>query len=310
MLSGYDRAALKFGLEQLEIRRMLSTASVSSTHVLNIVGTPGNDTIVVNKLSNGKVSVSGVTTQFTAGSGSGQFKTININAGNGNNLVQINNNVPYTASTIIAGSGNDTLTGGIGNDSINGGGGNDTLDGGGGGADSLIGGTGTDLANYSYRTDNLNISLDGLNNDGAAGEKDNVQTEEVVTGSGNDFIDGSSGDDFLSGGAGSDTLLGEDGNDVLTGSAGLDSMLGGAGDDFIQAQNQDADTLNGGGAPGIGFCFDRFHRRAGGGAESCYSIRAEDTGAGGIDLAEYSNRQSQRFGYNLRRKWNGNRNRA
>jgi uncharacterized delta-60 repeat protein len=252
MLSSLDRAALEFGLEPLETRRMLTTASVSSTHVLNIVGTPGNDTIIVNKLSNGKVSVSGVSTQFTPGSGTGQFKTINVNAGNGNNFVQINNNVVYTASTIQAGSGADTLTGGAGNDSLGGGGGNDTLDGE-GGADTLFGDSGTDLANYSYRTDNLTITLDGVNNDGAAGEHDNVECEEVITGSGNDSIVGSSGDDFLSGGAGADTLLGEDGNDVLTGSAGLDSMLGGAGDDFIQAQNQDADTLNGGGAPGLDF---------------------------------------------------------
>ena len=51
MLSALDCAALEFGLEYLESRRMLSvTASVNSSHVLIITGTKGNDTIIVNKL--------------------------------------------------------------------------------------------------------------------------------------------------------------------------------------------------------------------------------------------------------------------
>ena len=94
MLSALDRAALEFGLESLESRRMLSvTASVSSSHVLVITGTKGNDTIIVNKLSNGKVSVSGVSTQFSTGTTSGKFNKISVNAGNGNDFVQINNNI-------------------------------------------------------------------------------------------------------------------------------------------------------------------------------------------------------------------------
>ena len=51
-----------------------------------------------------------------------------------------------------------------------------------------------DTANYSDRTDNLNISLDGVANDGANGgdKQDNVQIEEVISGSGNDTLTGSS----------------------------------------------------------------------------------------------------------------------
>ena len=202
-----------FELEQLEIRRFLNSASVSSSHVLTINGTTGNDTITINQLSNGKVSISGISTQYTPGSGSGQFNQIFVNCGNGNDLVQINNNVTYTSSTISGSNGNDTLTGGKGNDSIDGDNDNDTLDGGGGGADLLRGDSGEDLANYSYRTDNLNISLDGVANDGASGEKDNVQTEEVFTGSGNDTLTGSSGNDVLNGGAGNDNIEGEAGRD-------------------------------------------------------------------------------------------------
>lgn len=239
-----------FELEPLEIRQLLTTASVNSSHVLVITGTSNNDTIIVNKLSNGKVSVSGVSTQFSPGSSSGKFNQISVNAGNGNDLVQINNNVPYNSSTISGSNGNDTLTGGKGNDSIDGDNDNDTLDGGGGGADLLRGDSGEDLANYSDRTDNLNITLDGVANDGAPGEKDNVQCEEVIAGSGNDTLIGSSGDDVLNGGAGADFIQGGGGNDVITGSTGSDTLEGQQGSDYLQAKNQDLDQVSGGTDPG------------------------------------------------------------
>src|SRR5438105_3726356 len=120
MLSRYDRAALHFGLESLEIRRMLAvTASIGGSHTLNINGTGGNDNIVVSKLANGKVVVSGVNTQFSPGSNtSTKFNKISITANSGSDLVQINSDVPYLSSTISGGNGNDTVTGGKGNDSI------------------------------------------------------------------------------------------------------------------------------------------------------------------------------------------------
>src|SRR5438874_4447781 len=156
MLSSLDRAALHFGLEKLEARRMLAvSASVNSSHTLVITGTSGNDSIIVNKISNGKVSVSGVSTQFSPGSSSGKFNKISVNAGNGNDFVQINNNVPYNSSTISAAKGKDTCIGGMGNDNIDGDNDNDTVGGGGGGADLLRGDAGMDTANYSDRTDDL-----------------------------------------------------------------------------------------------------------------------------------------------------------
>src|SRR5581483_10610308 len=103
-----------------------------------------------------------------------------------------------------------------------------------------------DTANYSTRTDTLNISLDGKANDGAANEHDNVQTEEVLAGAGNDTLTGSSADDFLSGGAGNDVIRGMGGDDDLIGSTGADQLFGGDGSDFIQAKNQDRDTVDGG----------------------------------------------------------------
>src|SRR3954463_11446089 len=130
-----------FQLQSLESRCLLTSASVSAAHVLTIVGTKGNDTIFVNRLSNGKVSISGVSTQFKTGTASGQFNKINITTGDGDDRVTISSNVPYTSATISGGNGKDELTGGKGNDSLIGGDFNDSLDGG-GGADVLSGGAG------------------------------------------------------------------------------------------------------------------------------------------------------------------------
>src|SRR4051812_21048625 len=128
MLGHHDRAALWFGIEPLERRRLMAIiAAVDSSHVLNITGTINDDSIVVNGLSNGKVSVSGVSTQFTPGSSSGQFNQVFVNAGNGNDTVSLNNNFTYTSSTVSGSGGNDVITGGKGNDSIDGDNGNDTL---------------------------------------------------------------------------------------------------------------------------------------------------------------------------------------
>ena len=46
---------------------------------------------------------------------------------------------------------------------------------GGTGTDSLVGGDGIDTASYTGRTENLTIVLDGIFNDGAAGENDRPQ---------------------------------------------------------------------------------------------------------------------------------------
>src|SRR4029079_1309959 len=77
-------------------------------------------------------------------------------------------------------------------------------------------------------------------------DADTCPTEEVIACAGNDTITGSAADDFFGGGAGADSLVGNGGNDQLTGSSGIDKLLGNDGDDFLQAQNQNQDTVNGG----------------------------------------------------------------
>jgi hypothetical protein len=84
------------------------------------------------------------------------------------------------------GAGSDALVGGAGDDLLSGdgialaaGGGDDRLDGG-PGADVLLGDGGLDLADYSSRTTAVSVTLDGVADDGAPGEGDDVTGCESV----------------------------------------------------------------------------------------------------------------------------------
>src|SRR5262245_46697144 len=162
-----------FELEPLEIRRLLTTASVDGTNTLQIVGTGGSETITVNRGSNNRITVTGVGTSFAIGSGAGQVNKINVQAGGGNDNVLITNNVRFPANnagiptTVAGNTGNDTITTGPGNDVIFGGDGNDTIDGG-VGNDQIIGQNNIDTTNYSSRTGALRVTLN--NNADSDGE--------------------------------------------------------------------------------------------------------------------------------------------
>jgi hypothetical protein len=85
---------------------------------------------------------------------------------------------------VVGGAAADVLAGGAGDDGVSGGGGADAVSGGsgddfihgGGGADTLSGGTGIDTVQYGFAAAGA-ISLDGVANDGLAGENDNVGTD-------------------------------------------------------------------------------------------------------------------------------------
>jgi hypothetical protein len=213
---------------------------------------------------------------------------LSVHLGSGNDTFTNNtpigtDSIPSTntcalGNLIDMGAGNDVVNGGTaaeaifggaGNDVLNGGGGNDDLDGGSScfllarharpshrnefdGSDVLIGGPGDDTAHYDERTDPLNITLDGVANDGAPGEHDNVQTENVIGGSANDQItgdgaantlDGSAGNDLLQGLGGSDRLIGGPGNDALVGGPARDHNACGSG--FDEAVVTPVDTADG-----------------------------------------------------------------
>jgi Ca2+-binding RTX toxin-like protein len=186
-----------------------------------------------------------------------------------------NDNVKPDVEGIVGGEGADVLTGNDGPNYLDGGAGGDTLNGLGGsddltdsggdgaadsfdagdgddvlgdagaGPDSFSGGAGEDLlAAYAARTTAVTATLDGIPDDGAPGEGDNVGTdiEDVVGGSGDDTIAGSAADNELAGGPGNDAIAGGGGNDGLHGDAGADLLDGGPGRDLLDGDGG-PDTL-------------------------------------------------------------------
>jgi Ca2+-binding RTX toxin-like protein len=172
-----------------------------------------------------------------------------VNAGDGADLVTTSGR----ADTISGGGGADVLNGGAGDDTLNGGAGTDVLNGGanrdnldgGTEADAFNGGADQDTADYDSRTVSVTVDLDGVADDGATGELDNVgvDVERILGGSAADTLTGSNLADVpntLDGNQGSDTLIGLAGQDGLVGNEGDDTMLGGAGfDDFFPGAGQD-----------------------------------------------------------------------
>jgi len=115
------------------------------------------------------------------------------------------------------------IYGGPRGDTLNGGAGNDTLVPG-LGADRLNGGDGNDYADYGSRTQPLTLTLDGVANDGQAGEGDNLGTDVEA-------LIGGSGDDSMVGSAAANSLWGQGGDDVIDGGPGGDWQNGGPGYD-------------------------------------------------------------------------------
>jgi Ca2+-binding RTX toxin-like protein len=167
---------------------------------------------------------------------------------------------------LLGGAGNDTLNGLGGPDTLSGGPGNDTLSGGSGddvldgseGSDVMTGGTGEDTTTYAGRDETVEVTLDGLSNDGEIGEADNVlaSVEDIIGGGGDDVLTGNAlaneltggaGDDKLNGAAGHDMLSGGSGRDKLSGGKGRDELLGGSGNDALYSRDKDRDEVNCGG---------------------------------------------------------------
>jgi len=183
-----------------------------------------------------------------------------------------NGNDTLTAETVYGEAGNDFL---IGGSWAYGGEGADTLAGGahldgGAGPDTFVETGGQSGVDYSGRTTPLSLSLDGISNDGAPGEGDNIlQATWIYGGSKNDHITvtagyvptrgyvgvyGGAGNDTITsstsplqafGGTGNDDIVGGSGEDYLCGEEGADSILGKGGSDFVYGSSGN-DTLRGG----------------------------------------------------------------
>jgi hypothetical protein len=148
-----------------------------------------------------------------------------------------NDDVRSDVERVVGGSGADTLVGNIGANALDGGPGDDLLDGG-VGPDALTGGDGVDTVTYAGRGTPVAVRLNGLPDDGGAGEADNVSAEIVLGGSGADTLAGDGGANVLDGGAG---------DDVVDGGAGPDRLMGGPGQDVVLARDGAADTVDCGG---------------------------------------------------------------
>lgn len=158
--------------------------------------------------------------------------------------------VGYETASIFGGDGADQLAGSAAVDTLSGGNGDDSLRGF-GGADVFVGGDGNDTADYYVSSQPVNISLDGLANDGALEEGDMIGNDveqafgspfdDVYVGNeANNWFLGSNGDDVASGGAGNDsffmgagndTVNGGEGHDILWGESGTNQITGGPGND-------------------------------------------------------------------------------
>ncbi len=144
---------------------------------------------------------------------------VRVNGGDGNDNIIGN----AAANTIWGGNGMDRLEGGDGADVLVGDAGNDTLVGG-NGNDTLTGGADIDTVDYSYSSTNWTINLAATSAQAVSGsETDTIATvENVIGGSGNDIITGTTAANVLTGGAGNDRITGGTGNDGINGGLGTD----------------------------------------------------------------------------------------
>ncbi|KAA1419498.1 hypothetical protein F0U44_13800 [Nocardioides humilatus] len=134
------------------------------------------------------------------------------------------------ALEVWTGSGDDVLSAyGRTGARLHGGEGDDTLSGW-TGANVLDGGDGVDTVTYADSAGAVTVDLDGVADDGEAGEGDAVvDVENIVGGPGDDVLSGDSSANTLLGGSGDDFLIGGDGDDVLDGEAGANRLDGGPG---------------------------------------------------------------------------------
>jgi Ca2+-binding RTX toxin-like protein len=207
---------------------------------LSILGTSGHDTITISYGGLYSIWVNGAKTSYF----NQNVSRITVDGGAGND--NINHAFGSRPMTVYGGSGHDTIVGGHANDVIYGGDGDDHITGS-KGSDFISGGAGYDIVTYADKTAGINVSFDGVANDGNAGEGDNVQDDidEIVGTAYNDVINASAkssgivilagaGNDTLYGSAFSDTIYGQDGADTLYANDGvMDNVDGGAGTDTI-----------------------------------------------------------------------------
>lgn len=193
----------------------------------------------------------------------------NISTGIGDDSIVGTNGANY----IILGLGNDTVSARNGDDTVLGGNGDDLIFANGGGINDVSGGNGDDRifssGSGSYRGDagndtifsgvGLSETLDGGGDDDTLNTNAStvdyninlvtgvtnfapesfINFENILTGTGNDTITGTSGANLINTGAG---------NDSIDGGLGADTIFAGDGDDIVTSANNSSDNRVFGGA--------------------------------------------------------------
>lgn len=238
-----------------------------------INGGAGNDTVTVVPLnfSNGE----GIwQDKLIVGLGDGDdlFKiqgvsmtSLNLDAGAGNDTVDLDSSLRITDATVIGGEGNDSInaSGGV-NAYVDAGNGNDTINADSKGHDALYGGAGNDYITFNLANDGTTDAISGdAGNDtvsvsGYAGL--NAQDKLIVSlGDGDDgftnngnlkslSLDAGAGNDTMTifGNVHAATISGGDGNDIIAGVGTVGGLVdGGTGNDTITA-NEYGNVVYGG----------------------------------------------------------------
>ncbi|MBI3445787.1 MAG: tandem-95 repeat protein, partial [Magnetospirillum sp.] len=119
-----------------------------------------------------------------------------------------------------------TLVGNAGNDLLNGTSGDDLLLGGKGGADyHYSGGSHGGHCGDIVASSTNDVINGGDGNDVIFGDAKLANGQIMVTGAGNDILDGGAGNDTIHGGGGNDTIHGGSGDDIMFGDQGADTFL-------------------------------------------------------------------------------------
>lgn len=145
----------------------------------------------------------------------------------------------------------DRLLGGSGIDTLDGGTGDDDLDGQ-TGADVLTGGGGIDTVRYPSGLSPVEVTIDGIANDGAVQvtSKGRTRVEEGAVSEGdnvgvtNERVAASRQDDTVSGNSDPNGLEGATGEDYLDGRGGADTLSGGASSDTLFARDRAVDRVS------------------------------------------------------------------
>lgn len=207
------------------------TDSLVTQHRTIQFGMEDDQAMIANALAAGSLTVTSGTDGVAAVTSTVPTSTLDVNGGEGNDVITIGDVSSEIASRMIVDgqAGDDdisavsarkavSITGGDGGDTIWGGQGNDTLDGA-GGDDWIFARAGNDIVTGGDGVDRMS----GNN--------------------GHDTLSGGAGRDSLYGGSGRDSLAGGDGNDVVLGQGGSrDTVSGGAGDDVVDG-GMGIDTL-------------------------------------------------------------------